>query len=261
MTDGSRYVRRARTMGNSGGTRGASGGPSTSKTTRPSIPRRPKIRGNRGGTSVAGDAPLGDARGGAQPGRTRAQALRAALAGGAAVGIGALVGRWTRPAVTAGQDSGSQDVPILNFLLVLEEVQAAFYAAASQQSGLPDDLLRFARTIAPQEREHVALLRRRLGAQARARPKLDVREATSDATRFRAHAIDLEEATAAAYIGQGARLTRNARGDAARIVAVEARHAAWIRDLAGIDPAPRPADPGRTADDVLAELRQKGLVR
>jgi hypothetical protein len=139
-------------------------------------------------------------------------------------------------------------------------VQAAFYAAASQQAGLPDDLLRFARTVGPQEREHVALLRRRLGAEARGRPGLDVRDATSDATRFRANAIDLEEATAAAYIGQGASLTRDARGDAARIVAVEARHAAWIRDLAGADPAPRAADPGRTADDVLAELRRKGLL-
>lgn len=194
-------------------------------------------------------------------GRTRSQALRAALGGGAAVGIGGLVGRWTRPAVTAGQDPGSHDVEILNFLLVLEEVQAAFYDAASQQAGLPDELLRFARTVGPQEREHVALLRRRLGAQARERPRVDVREATSDATRLRATAIDLEEATAAAYIGQGANLTRDARGDAARIVAVEARHAAWIRDLAGSDPAPRAADPGRTADDVLAELRQKGLLR
>jgi hypothetical protein len=172
-----------------------------------------------------------------------------------------LAGRWTRPAVTAGQDPESQDVEILNFFLVLEEVQAAFYDAASQQAGLPGDLLRFARTVGPQEHEHVALLRRRLGADARRRPRIDVREATSDATRMRATAIDLEEATAAAYIGQGANLTRDAMVDAARMVAVEARHAAWIRDLAGTDPAPRAADPGRTADDVLAELRRKRLLR
>jgi hypothetical protein len=49
--------------------------------------------------------------------------------------------------------------------------------------------------------------------------------------------------------------------DAARIVAVEARHAAWIRDLAGTDPAPRAADPGRSADDVLADLRRKGFLQ
>jgi hypothetical protein len=172
-----------------------------------------------------------------------------------------LVGRWARPAVTAGQESSSQDVPILNFLLVLEELQAAFYDAAAAQATLPDDLRRFARTVAPQEHEHVALLRRRLGPRAQDRPALDVRGATSDAARFSANAIDLEEATAAAYIGQGANLTRDAMRDAARIVAVDARHAAWIRDLAGADPAPRAADPGRTAGDVLAELRGKGLLR
>jgi hypothetical protein len=49
--------------------------------------------------------------------------------------------------------------------------------------------------------------------------------------------------------------------DAARIVAVEARHAAWIRDLAGADPAPKAADPPRSAAEVLAELRQKGYLR
>ena len=77
----------------------------------------------------------------------------------------------------------------------------------------------------------------------------------------RAAAIQLEEATAAAYIGQGANLTSAAMRDAARIVAVEARHAAWIRDLAGADPAPRAADAARSADDILADLRRKGFLR
>jgi hypothetical protein len=139
-------------------------------------------------------------------------------------------------------------------------VQAAFYDAAARQPGLPGELLQFARTVAPQEHEHVALLRRRLGSRAQGRPELDVRGASSDAARFSANAVDLEEATAAAYIGQGANLTHDAMRDAARIVAVEARHAAWIRDLSGDDPAPRAADPGRTADDVLAELRGKGWL-
>jgi hypothetical protein len=163
--------------------------------------------------------------------------------------------------VTAGQGSEDQDARILNFLLVLEEVQAAFYETASRGSALPDDLLEFARTVAPQEREHVALLRSRLGARADRRPTVDVRQATSGPERFRTTAIDLEEATAAAYIGQGANLSRELMRDAARIVAVEARHAAWIRDLAGAVPAPRAADPGRDADDVLAELRREGLLR
>ena len=45
------------------------------------------------------------------------------------------------------------------------------------------------------------------------------------------------------------------------IVSVEARQAAWIRDLAGVDPAPRAADPPRDAQDVLDGLRAEGLLR
>jgi hypothetical protein len=192
---------------------------------------------------------------------TRAQALRAAVAGGAAVGVGAVAGGWLRPQPTVGKASPAQDVEILNFLLVLEEAQAAFYDAALRGGALQGDLLAFARIVAPQEREHAEFLRGKLGAQAEGRPKLDFARATSEPGRFSATAIDLEEATAAAYIGQGANLTRSMVADAARIVAVEARHAAWIRDLAGADPAPRAADPPRSAGDVLGELRQKGFVR
>jgi hypothetical protein len=193
--------------------------------------------------------------------KTRAEALRAAAVGGAALGAGALAGGWLRPPATAGRPSAAEDVRILNFLLVLEEAQAAFYDAALRGRALRGDLLAFARTVAPQEHEHVAFLRRKLGRRAQAKPKLVFGEATSDARRFSATAIDLEEATAAAYIGQGANLTRDAVLDAARIVAVEARHAAWVRDLAGADPAPRADDPPRAAGDVLSELRRKGFLR
>lgn len=194
-------------------------------------------------------------------GWTRAQTLRAAAVGGAVLGAGALTGGWDGPEATARRPSRSQDVRILNFLLVLEELQAAFYTAALRGGALRGGLLEFARTVAPQEREHVNLVRKLLGRDARAAPKLDVGAATSGAARFRAAAIELEEATTAAYIGQGASLTSAAVKDAARIVAVEARHAAWIRDLAGADPAPRAADAARSADDILSDLRRNGYVQ
>jgi hypothetical protein len=194
-------------------------------------------------------------------GPTRAQALRAAAAAGAVLGAGALAGGWVGPDATAGRPSRSQDVRILNFLLGLEELQAAFYGAALRGGKLRGELLGFARTVEPQEREHVASVRKMLGGAARPVLQLEVGAATSDAARFRAAAIELEEATAAAYIGQGANLTGAAMRDAARIVAVEARHAAWIRDLAGTDPAPRAADVARSAEETVANLRQKGLLR
>jgi Ferritin-like domain len=194
-------------------------------------------------------------------GCTRAHALRAAAAGGAALVGGALVGAWVRPVTSAARPSRAQDFRIIKFLLVLEEAQAAFYDAALRGGALRGHLLEFARTVAPQERQHVQFLRRQLGSEAPTSPRFAFGEATANAARFQDTAIDLEEATAAAYIGQGASLTRDAVLDAARIVAVEARHAAWIRDLARADPAPRAADVARSPDDVLSDLRQKGFLR
>ena len=192
--------------------------------------------------------------------RTRAQALRVAAAAGLAAGGGALLhGRGAD--TSAAAPSHGQDVKILNFLLVLEEAQAAFYDVALERGALSGDLLRYAQIVAPQEHDHVALLRRRLGGSARPAPRFDFRAATSSPAQFRRAAIDLGEATAAAYIGQGASLTRGLVAEAAGIVAVEARHAAWIRDLAGALPAPRPADPARSPGDVLADLRTKGYLR
>ncbi len=194
------------------------------------------------------------------PGRTRAQAL--GVAGGAAVAAtGALVAGWARPDDAGSAASRATDVRIFNALLVLEEAQAALYGAAMRGGLLSGDLLELARTVAPQEREHVAHLRRTLGAEARPRPRLDLRAATSSPTRFQRTAIDLEEGTLAAYVAQSANLTPRAMRDAARIVAVEARHAAWILDIAGESPAPRAADPGRPPEDVLTELRRAGILR
>jgi ferritin-like protein len=191
---------------------------------------------------------------------SRAQVLRAAAAAGAAVGAGALVRDWARPDASAAAPSQEKDVRILGFLLVLEQAQAAFYDAALRSKALSGDLLRYAQVVAPQEHDHVELLRRRLGAGARPAPRFDFGEATSSPAQFRRAAIDLEEAAAAAYIGQGASLTRSGVALAAGIVAVEARHAAWIRDLAGAEPAPHAADPGRSPSEILTELRTKGFL-
>jgi hypothetical protein len=216
---------------------------------------RDPVAAAKRGASAGREAPA------RRPGTTRAQALRAAAGSVALVGAGALAGGWAGPDATAGRPSRTRDVRILNFLLVLEELQVAFYGAALRGAGLRGDLLRYARTVEPQEREHADLLRRLLGRDARPAPMFAVDQSTAGPERFRAAASQLEETVAAAYIGQGASLTRGAIADAARVVAVEARHAAWIRDIAGVNPAPRAADPGRSAEDVLSELRREGFLR
>ena len=100
------------------------------------------------------------------------------------------------------------DTEILRLLLLLEQVQEAFYGAALEQARLDGDLLRYAEIVGAQETEHAAFLAERLGGSTPSRPQSDFGDALTDPDRFRDAAIELEEATLSAYIGQGANLTR-----------------------------------------------------
>jgi rubrerythrin len=185
---------------------------------------------------------------------------RGALAAGAAAAGGVAVGRRGgvgSPAAAAG----SADTDILSLFLVLEQVQAGFYRAALEAGRLDGELKDAATALADQEDAHVKLLKRKLGDRAGGPPSMDFGSATGTPARFRANAIALEELAIAAYIGQAANLSRPLVASIATLVSVEARQVAWLRDLAGVSPAPRAQDPPQTAKAVLADLRDRGLLK
>jgi Ferritin-like domain len=191
---------------------------------------------------------------------TRARLLRAALGASAVVAGGTATAGWPGGGAPAAAPSESTDVKILNLFLLLEQVQEGFYEEAVRNGRLEEPLRTFARTVAVQETEHVAVLTDRLGGRARERPRSDYGDAVSDPERFQQAAIKLEESAIAAFISQGANLTRDALSAIVPLVSVEARQVAWVRDLAGVSPAPRAADPAREAQDVLDELRREGFI-
>jgi hypothetical protein len=186
---------------------------------------------------------------------TRRGALAAA---GAAVGGAAIARGGGGSSLAAPRD---QDAAVLNMFLTLERVQEGFYRAALQAGHLDGELKTAATAFAAQEQAHVALLERRLGDSAEAPPRTSYRGSADTPERFRTNAIALEEAAIAAYIGQAANLSRPLVAPIATLVSVEARQVAWLRDLAGISPAPVAADPSRPAQAVLADLRKRGLLR
>jgi hypothetical protein len=190
---------------------------------------------------------------------TRAGLLHGVLAGGAAIAAGAAIGR--RPdSVSEASPSKSMDRQIFGLFLLLERVQRSFYDAARVSSSLQGELLRYAEAAAAQERQHVTYLEGRAGRATTGQPRDDFGDAVRDAAQFRRVAVDLEEAVIAAYIGQGANMTHEGIAAIAPLVSVEARQAAWIRDLAGVSPAPRAADPAREPEGVLADLRERGFI-
>jgi rubrerythrin len=194
------------------------------------------------------------------PPASRRDVLRRGAIGGAGLLVaGIFLGR--RPDAADAAPSKAQDERIFNFALLLEYLQAAFYTDGVMRSGLRGEIRAFAETVSEHERQHVVYLRKALGAKARPRPTFEFAEATKNEKSFVATAVLLENLGVAAYNGQAANLTKPALAAAAEIVSVEGRHAAWISALAGRNPAPRAADPGASAAEVLAALRRTGFVK
>jgi hypothetical protein len=187
---------------------------------------------------------------------TRGRWLRGALGGAAAITGGAALSRLGGASAAQGDDA-----QILGLFLTLERVQEAFYRQAVRAGNLSGELLRLAQTVGPQETAHVKRLEDRLGAGAPKPPDSDFGDAFGSPQSFRDAAIELEEAAIAAYLGQAANLSRAGMTTVATLLSVEARQVAWLRDLKGVSPAPRAADPPRRAEDVLKQLRDKGYLR
>jgi hypothetical protein len=191
---------------------------------------------------------------------TRSELLQTALitAGGVAVG-GAVIAAL--PDLAGSKPSAAQDAEILNFALLLEHVQAGLYADALRRKALSGELREFAEIVGAHERAHIAFIRKALGDKARKPPKLDFGEDTATAEAFTDVALKLEDLGVAAYNAQAPNLTKGALGAAARIVSVEARHASWIRAIAGVTPAPDASEPPASAERVAATLKGSGYVR
>jgi Ferritin-like domain len=189
----------------------------------------------------------------------RAEFLKKAVIAGGAIGAGGVL-LTGLPRLSSAAPSAGMDTQILNFLLLLERLQTAFYEDALGRRSLTGEMADFADAVAGHERQHVEHLEGVLGGDADAAPTFDFGDSTGSDEAFGAAALLIEETTAAAYIGQGPNLTPDKILDAARIVSVEARHTAWMRDILGKNPAPRAADEAMSGDDVRATLRDRGFI-
>jgi rubrerythrin len=196
----------------------------------------------------------------AEPSLTRTRLLQNAfVGGGAVVAGGVLIGGL--PALAPAARSAEQDVRILNLVLLLEELKAAFYADAEARGELRGELAEFARIVGEHERAHVAYLRKALGDRAERKPSFDFGNTTGDRERFAATAAMLEDTAVAAYNGQAANVTKPVLKAAATIVSVEARHAAWIRDMLGQPAAPDATDEPATDQQVQRAVARTGFVK
>ena len=198
---------------------------------------------------------------------TRAAFLKKAGIGlGAVAGSGAVLGAL--PSIASAAVPAS-DVAILNFALTLEYLESAFYAAAKGNnvgSG-QQDLTSFINVVSAHEAAHVAFLKKALGSKAVAKPKFDFKDAVTSQEKFAATAQVLEDTGVQAYLGQAANIkNKKVLAAAGSILPIEARHAAWIRDIngkfSGQQPLPAPAafQSAKTKAQILAAVKGTGFI-
>jgi rubrerythrin len=184
---------------------------------------------------------------------------RAAFLGKAVVGSAALLGALAVPA--AGEAAAASDVAILNYALTLEYLQSSFYTEAEQLGAIRGELKRIPRQLGAVERAHVTALKQALGGAAVKRPAFDFRGVTEDSPKFLKTAVAFEDLGTAAYKEQAARIKSPALLAAAiSIHSVEARHAAWMRFLAGVIPAATAFDKGKPISEVRAIVASTHFV-
>ena len=134
-----------------------------------------------------------------------------------------------------GVNLGSGDIGILNYAYALEQLEAAFYTQviASQYTGITASELALLTDIRDHEVAHREFFKKALGANA-----IGALEVNFSSINFSSRASVLNTAKAfedlgvSAYNGAGKLITTKAYLElAGKIVSVEARHAAYIRDL------------------------------
>jgi hypothetical protein len=187
-------------------------------------------------------------------GDSRADFLRKTL-----IGSAALVAALTLP--ERADAASANDVDILNYALTLEYLQAAFYTETERAGAVRGKAKQAARVVGAVERAHVKAFRKALGSAAVKRPSFDFRGVTESQTPFLKTAVAFEDLAVAAYKGQAPLIQNTGYLVAALgIHSVEARHAAWIRRLAGIVPAADAFDDPRSKTSTLGIVADTHFV-
>jgi Ferritin-like domain len=203
---------------------------------------------------------------------TRLSFLRkGAVAGGAALSGGALLGALAPSALAAGGGRppakfGKGDIGILNYALTLEYLEAAFYNGATAANlSLSSQASAFLKVVTKDENEHVKFLKTALGSKAAKEPKFNFNGANTSVETFLKTAQVLENTGVHAYSGQALNIKKGAYVKAAiSILTIEARHASVIgllNDPSGEMIAPDgPFDKPWTASKVLKEVKATKFI-
>ena len=120
---------------------------------------------------------------------------------------------------------------------------------------------RWAETLGAHERAHVRIIKQVLGPKAGPRPSFDFGDANETDAAFTKTAVAMEDLTVALLTGVTPQV--NDRGLTAALMGlltVEARHAAWARNIVNETPAPHAFDEPRTLRSVRGTIARTRFV-
>jgi rubrerythrin len=177
------------------------------------------------------------------------------------VGGATLLGGLLALPAEASAATRNQDVAILNYALTLEYLQADFYTETQRLRVVTGQMARIARQLGAVERAHVRAIRKVLGSKAVKKPAFNFGGVTEDPDKFLKTAVAFEDLAVEAYKGQAPRVKAPALLAAAvAIHSVEARHAAWMRYLVGIQPAAKAFDDAKPIGQVRRIVASTNFV-
>jgi rubrerythrin len=180
---------------------------------------------------------------------------RIAVTLGGLTAAGAAAAGLASASRSSGSSLSSRDREVLELALKFEQLQTAFYGQALKAGKLTGQIKQFAEVVGGEERAHLHYLQHALGGAAGSPPTFTFGDVTTDDAKFIAAAVTIEDTGLAAYNGQAENMSRATLQSVARVISVEARHAAWARSLAGKLPAPVPADVPITASAALKSIK------
>ncbi len=185
---------------------------------------------------------------------------------GLVAGGGLVAGILPMALSRAQSGTSKNDVKILNYALTLEYLESAFYNEALAKGKLSGSIQKFATVVAAHENTHVTALQKALGSAAGKKPSFDFKGTTGSQKMFLSTSKTLEDTGVSAYQGQADKIDASAiLATAGSILAVEARHAAWVRDLIGagkeLKPAPDAFNKPLSMKEVLAAVGDTGFIK
>jgi Ferritin-like domain len=161
------------------------------------------------------------------------------------------------PATTSTAAAGAGDLPIVNYALTLEYLEADFYAKAIASGLFKGPVLATLKSFGAQEQEHVIALKKAAATLGTPAAKPTGKFPMTSAAQVSKLAATVENLGADAYLGQAANIqSKEILAAALAIHTIEARHAATLNTLLKMSPTPEGAFASpKSMAEVLAAVK------